>query len=84
MMLTSQITPTETQIAQLKKNPKNKPIVMLNILKFKKYSTTNETEQEASVTHFLNMIAVSEYQKIVTNRSIALEYGGLIACKTTL
>ncbi|WP_158499546.1 hypothetical protein [Lutibacter profundi] len=57
---------------------------MLNILKFKKYSTTNETEQEASVIHFLNMITVSEYQKIVTNRSIALEYVGLIACKTTL
>lgn len=32
---------------------------MLNILKFKKYSTTNETGQEASVTHFLNMIANS-------------------------
>jgi uncharacterized protein (DUF1330 family) len=32
--------------------------------------------------HFLNMITNPEYQKISVDRSIALEFGGLIACKT--
>ena len=35
-----------------------------------------------TVQHFLNMITNPEYQKITIDRSIALEYGGLIACKT--
>lgn len=127
-MLTNQIHPTEAQIKQLKTYPKNTPIVMLNILKFKKHTTTNESGQEVysrylknalpfveksgaklvwkgnvhtsiignsanqpqvvflveypSVEHFFNMIANPKYQKIATDRSIALEYGGLIACET--
>jgi uncharacterized protein (DUF1330 family) len=127
-MLTNQIHPTKAQTEQLKNYPKNTPIVMLNILKFKKHTTTNETGHEVysrylkkavpfvakanaklvwkgnvhttlignsanqpqvvflveypSVEHFFNMIANPEYQKILTDRSIALEYGGLIACET--
>ncbi len=34
-----------------------------------------------SVTHFIKMVSNSEYQRIVNDRSIALEYGGLIACQ---
>ena len=35
-----------------------------------------------TVQHFLNMITNPEYQKISVDRSMALEYGGLIACTT--
>jgi len=35
-----------------------------------------------SVAHFLEMVKDSEYQKVGQSRTIALEYGGLIACKT--
>lgn len=128
-MLTNQIHPTELQIAQLKSYPKNTPVVMLNILKFKALTTTNETGQEVyaryfknvmpfvakaeakliwkgnvhtnvignldnqpqlvflveypSVDHFFAMVSNPEFQKIAIDRSIALEYGGLIACQTT-
>ena len=34
-----------------------------------------------SVNHFLNMVMSPEYQAITGDRTIALEYGGLIACK---
>ena len=128
-MLTNQIHPTESQILQLKAYPENTPVVMLNILKFKVKTATNETGQEAyaryfknvapfvansgakliwkgnvhttlignatnqpeliflveypSVAHFFAMISNPDYQKVATDRSIALEYGGLIACETT-
>ncbi len=128
-MLTNQIHPTELQIAQLKSYPKNVPIVMLNILKFKEFTETKETGQEVyaryfknvapfvkdaeatliwkgnvhtnlignlehqpqlvflveypSIDHFFTMVSNPEYQKIARDRSIALEYGGLIACQTT-
>ncbi|NQV77369.1 MAG: DUF1330 domain-containing protein [Lutibacter sp.] len=128
-MLTNQIHPTEAQIEQLKAYPKNTPITMLNILKFKLITTTHETGEEAyaryfkniapfvanaeakliwkgnvhtsfigdlenqpqliflveypSVNHFFAMVSNPEYQKVSTDRTIALEYGGLIACKTT-
>lgn len=128
-MLTNQIHPTELQIAQLKSYPKNTPVVMLNILKFKDFTTTNETGQEVyaryfknvapfvkdaeakliwkgnvhtnlignlenqpqliflveypSIDYFFSMISNPAYQKIAADRSIALEYGGLIACQTT-
>jgi len=127
-MLSNQIQPTAAQIEQLQAYPKNTPVVMLNILKFKAKTTTNETGQEAyaryfknvapfvaksaakliwkgnvhstlignstnqpeliflveypSVAHFFAMISNPEYQKIAIDRSIALAYGGLIACKT--
>jgi len=128
-MLTNQIHPTEAQIAQLKTYPKNTPLVMLNILKFKARTITDETGQEAyaryfknagffvaeagakliwkgnvhtsligdldnqphivflveypSVDHFFAMVSNPAYQKIANDRSIALEYGGLIACQTS-
>jgi uncharacterized protein (DUF1330 family) len=127
-MLTNQIHPTESQLAQLSAYPKNTPIVMLNILRFKAKTNTGETGQEAyaryfknvapfvakaeakliwkgqvfgtligdaenqphltflveypSVDHFFAMVSNPEYQKIAGDRTIALEYGGLIACQT--
>jgi uncharacterized protein (DUF1330 family) len=129
IMLTNQIHPTELQIAQLKSYPKNTPVVMLNILKFKAFTSTNETGKEAyaryfknvtpfvkdaeakliwkgkvhtnlignlknqpqlvflveypSIDHFFTMVSNPAYQKIAADRSVALEYGGLIACQTT-
>ena len=35
-----------------------------------------------TIQHFLNMMTNPEYQKISVDRTIALEFGGLIACKT--
>ena len=35
-----------------------------------------------TVSHFLNMIANPEYQKAAQDRSLALEYGGLVAMKS--
>jgi len=37
--------------------------------------------QYPSVDHFLQMANNPAYQKIAIDRTIALEYGGLIACK---
>ncbi len=128
-MLSNQISPTETQLAELQAYPQNTPLVMLNILKFKKQTDTNETGQEVytrylknatpfveksgarvvwkgqvhntvignsdnqphvvflveypTVNHFFAMVSNPEYQKIAGDRSIALEYGGLIACQNT-
>lgn len=128
-MQLTQVKPSEEQIAQLMAYPKDTPVVMVNILKFKtKTENSNETGQEAyaryfknvqplvaqsgakliwkgtvattvigdsddqpnmillveypSVTHFLEMASNPEYQKIANDRTIALEYGGLIACQT--
>jgi len=127
-MLTTQIHPTEAQLNQLKTYPKDKPLAMLNIIRFKKRTTTNETGQEAyaryfknvapfvakakakliwkgnvhtsvignlenqphvvfiveyrSVASFFEMVSNPTYQIIANDRSIALEYGGLIACET--
>ena len=127
-MLTNQIHPSKAQIAQLKTYPQNTPITMLNILKFKAVTSTNEAGEEAyaryfknvapfvvqaeakliwkgnvhtsiigtienqphiaflveypTINHFFGMISNPEYQKIAIDRSIALEYGGLIACET--
>ena len=36
-----------------------------------------------SIQHFMEMISSEEYQKIAKDRGMALEYGGLMACKTT-
>jgi uncharacterized protein (DUF1330 family) len=127
-MLSNQISPTDTQLAELQTYPQNTPLVMLNILKFKAHTNeTSETGQEAyarylknatpfveksggkliwkgqvhntvignsdnqphvvflveypTVNHFFAMVSNPEYQKIAVDRSIALEYGGLIACQ---
>lgn len=125
----TQVNPTKDQIAQLLAYPKDTPIVMTNIIKFK-LTTENgkESGQEAymryfknvqhlvakaeatliwkgtvattvigdsqnapdmiflveypTVQHFLNMVSNPEYQKITIDRTMALEYGGLIGCKT--
>lgn len=127
-MITNQRSPTDAQFAQLQLYPENTPLVMLNILKFKKQTSTNETGQEVyaryfknaspfvaesgakllwkgnvhsvlvgdssqqphlvflveypSVKHFFGMVMNPEYQKIASDRGLALEYGGLIACQT--
>jgi uncharacterized protein (DUF1330 family) len=126
-MLTNQILPNDAQLIELQSYPKNTPLVMLNILKFKAKTSTNETGKEAyaryfknaspfvkkyggkliwkgqvhntvvgnselqpqvvflveypSVINFIEMITNPAYQKIAIDRSLALEYGGLIACQ---
>ena len=126
-MLSNQVTPTNTQLAELQNYPQNTPLVMLNILKFKAQTNTNETGQEVyaryfknaspfvekarakliwkgqvyntvignpdnqphivflveypSVNHFFTMVSNPGYHKIAGDRTIALEYGGLIACQ---
>ncbi len=126
-MLTNQISPPDQQFAQLQSYPKDTPLVMLNILKFKEKTSTNESGQEVyaryfknaqpfvvesgakliwkgkvhsvlvgdsdqqpqlvfvveypSVDHFFKMVMNSKYQKIASDRGLALEYGGLIACQ---
>ena len=53
-MITNQIGPTDIQLAQLKSYPENTPLVMLNVLKFKAKTSTNETGQEAYARYFKN------------------------------
>lgn len=128
-MQLTQVKPSQEQMTHLLSYPKDTPVVMVNILKFKaKTDKGNETGQEAytryykntlaligkaeakliwkgavattiigdsidqpdmiflveypSVNHFLEIITSPEYQKIANDRTIALEYGGLIACQT--
>lgn len=128
-MQLTQVSPTQEQMAKLMAYPKNTPLVMVNIIKFKsKTENTNETGAEAyaqyykraqpfvveseakliwkgkvsstvigdsnnepnfiflveypSVDHFFKMVTNPDYQKIAQDRTIALEYGGLIACTT--
>ncbi len=128
-MQLTQVAASQAQIAQLMEYPKNTPLVMTNIIKFKTVTNNgNESGQEAymryfknvqpfiakakakliwkgtvastvigdsedqpdmillveypSVDHFLQMATDPEYQKVAVDRTLALEYGGLIACKT--
>ena len=128
-MLLNHVKPSKEQMEKVMGYPKNTPLVMLNIIKFKeKTGNGNETGKEAyaryfknakpfiaqsnakliwkgavaatvigdakkepdmiflveypSVDHFIRMISNPEYQKIANDRTIALEYGGLIACQT--
>jgi uncharacterized protein (DUF1330 family) len=125
------IKPTAKQMQELMKFPKNTPLVMINILRFKaKTGNGDETGREAyaryfkkvnsfaikagvriiwkgkvssmvigdskgvphviflaeypSVDHFLGLLSNPEYQKVANGRTVALEYGGLIACATEL
>jgi len=127
-MQLTQVKPTDDQMTQLMAYPKDTPLTMLNIIKFKsKTETGNETGKEAyaryfknvqkyvkqsgakliwkgvvattvigdtknepdmiflveypSVAHFMKMVSNPDYQKISNDRTIALEYGGLIACQ---
>ena len=59
-MLSNQISPTDSQVAQLQSYPENTPLVMLNILKFKAKTDTGETGQEAYVRYFKNAIPFVE------------------------
>ena len=123
------VQPSQEQLAELMAYPKDTPLVMVNIIKFKEITDSNETGQEAytryyknalpfvtkskakliwkgvvastvigdskgqpdmiflveypSVNDFLGMVSNPEYRKIANDRTIALEYGGLIACKTS-
>ncbi len=126
-MQLTQVKPSQEQMTQLMAYPKDTPLTMLNILKFKsKTETGNETGKQAyaryfknaqpfvaqsnakliwkgvvattvigdlenqpdmiflveypSVDHFIKMVSDPEYQKIANDRTIALEYGGLMAC----
>jgi uncharacterized protein (DUF1330 family) len=128
-MQLTQVKPTEEQMMKVMAYPKDTPLTMVNILRFKaRTENGNETGKEAyaryyknaqefvarskarliwkgavastvigdsnnqpdmiflveypSVDHFLKMVADPAYQKIANDRSIALEYGGLIACQT--
>ncbi len=128
-MQLTQVKPSQEQMAQLMAYPKDTPVVMVNILKFKaKTEKGNETGQEAytryykntqafiakaeakliwkgavattiigdsnnqpdmiflveypTVNHFLGVITSPQYREIADDRTIALEYGGLIACQT--
>ena len=128
-MITNQISPSNEQLVGLQGYTKNTPITMLNTLRFKAKTSTNETGQEAyaryfknavpfvkkyegkliwkgqvqntiignselqphivflveypTVNHFFSMITNPEYQKIASDRTLALEYGGLLACQNT-
>jgi len=128
-MKLDQVTPAPEQIAALLAYPKDQPVVMVNIVKFKASAEGgNESGAEAyarygqnvqpllkkaggkilwqgavastvigdsegqpdliflveypSVSNFLEMTGSPEYQKIGRDRTIALEYGGLLACNT--
>lgn len=129
-MKIDKIDPTGASIKLLATTyPKDTPVTMLNILKFKEMADgKEETGIEAykryskgatahlkkaggkliwagevintvigdmedqphqiliieypTVSHFLNMVMTPEYQELSKDRTIALEYGGLIACKT--
>ena len=128
-MLFNQVKPSEDQMKRLMGYPKDTPLVMINILKFKaKTDNGKESGKEAyaryfrnakpfiahsnakliwkgavaatvigdsekepdmifmveypSVDHFVRMVSDPEYQKIANDRTIALEYGGLIACQS--
>jgi len=127
-MVLNQIDPTKESIKALVENhPKDQPVVMLNILRFKeKVENGSETGIEAyqryskgaikhlhktgakviwagqvtstvigakanqphqillveypTVNHFLGMVLTPEYQELSKDRTLALEYGGLISC----
>ena len=54
-MLSNQISPSDTQLAELQAYPQNTPLVMLNVLKFKAQTEkTNETGEEAYARYFKN------------------------------
>ena len=125
----TQIKSSEEQMAQLMAYPKDTPLTMINILKFKKNTEKGDETGKAaytryfknvqalvaqskakliwkgavastvvgdstsqpdliylveypSVDHFIKLVSNPEYQKIAKDRTIALVYGGLIACKT--
>jgi len=129
-MIVDQVDPSKASIKQLLADyPKDTPVTMLNILRFKEkvedgsesgfdayrryganaqkhiekagakviwagkvlHTVIGNPQNQAhqillveyqSVDHFLNMILSDEYQSITPDRTMALEYGGLLACQT--
>ncbi|MEM6723617.1 MAG: DUF1330 domain-containing protein [Bacteroidota bacterium] len=126
-MIIQHIHPTSEQLQALAQLDQEKPIVMLNLLRFKELADDGQsTGAEAyaryaknvqsflagvggklmwagtaaqvligdpanpphkvllveypSVQHFLKMATDPEYLKVAHDRTIALEYGGLVAC----
>ncbi len=127
--MTNQINPTKESIKALAASyPKDTPVTMLNILRFKeqvddgsesglsayrRYGAQAQTHvkkvgakviwagevmhtvigdaahqphqillvEYPSVDHFLKMVLSEEYQAITHDRTMALEYGGLLACQ---
>ena len=76
-MQLSQVQPSQKQMTQLMAYPKDMPLTMLKIIKFRsKTEAGNETGKQAYARYFKNA------KKITNDRSIALEYGGLIVCQT--
>ena len=121
MHLHDQVSPTPEQLAALMQLPKDQPVVMINILKYKKnggkeayqrymknvlpflqktngkllwkgdalHTVIGDTEDQPdtfmlveypSVTNFLQLVSDPEYQKVAKDRTLGLQYGGLIAC----
>lgn len=128
-MKVDRVHPAKEQMADLMNYPKDKPVTMVNIIKFKtrteegtesgkaayqrylKNATpfiaqagakvvwrgnvaqtvigdaTNQADvifmvEYPTVQHFIDMVNSSAYQAIAGDRSIALIYGGLIACES--
>lgn len=126
-MKLDQVRPNAEQIAALQNYPKDEPVTMVNILRFKekiegrsesgaaaysryaqnivpllqkaraeiiwrgkvKHIIIGDTVKQPHlifmvkypcITDFFGMITSEAYQKIANDRTIALEYGGLIAC----
>ncbi|MEO1438249.1 MAG: DUF1330 domain-containing protein [Bacteroidota bacterium] len=126
-MIIQTIHPTGEQMQALAQVDQTKPVVMLNLLRFKALADDGVSTGEAayarygknvqsflagvggkliwsgtatqiligdpanpphkvllveypSVQHFIKMATDPEYLKITTDRTIALEYGGLIVC----
>ncbi|MEE9371788.1 MAG: DUF1330 domain-containing protein [Saprospiraceae bacterium] len=130
MKYNPRIHPERKAIAAMLNNfPKNEPVVMLNILRFReKIMKGTESGAEAysryskniaphikkaqakilykgkaiqtlvgnhedspheillvqypTVQHFIDMISTAEYLELSNDRTIALEFGGLVACDT--
>ncbi len=130
MKLHNQIHPTQQQLKDLIKNaPKDTPVTMVNIIKYKKVADGENLSGEEvynrygknvlpflkevggrmiwrgsvlqtvigdesdypdiillvtypSIDHFVRMISNESYQKAAKDRSISLEYGGLLATTT--
>ena len=75
-MQLTHVQPSQEQITQLMAYPKDMPLTMLNIIKFKsKTEAGNETGKQAYDRYFKNA------QKVANDRSSALEYRSLIACQ---
>ncbi|MEL6868088.1 MAG: DUF1330 domain-containing protein [Bacteroidota bacterium] len=125
-----QVLPTQEQMAALMAYPKDQPIVMANIIKFKDqvegreesgraayarytqnvlpllqkaaarvlwkgdvaYTLVGDSDDQPdilflveypSVDHFLLMVQSEAYREIARDRTIALSYGGLLACQAS-